>query len=49
VAHTYNFQGLSILPTEGIFCRVIESGWVRKGDEIIVKSATNQHEGKNTN
>jgi molybdopterin adenylyltransferase len=49
VAHTYNFQGLSILPTEGIFCRVIESGWVRKGDEIIVESATNQHEGKNTN
>ena len=40
-AHTYNFQGLSILPTEGIFCRVIEGGRVRKGDEIVVKSATN--------
>ena len=36
VAHTYNFQGLSILPTEGIFCRVIEGGRVRKGDEIAV-------------
>jgi len=36
VAHTYNFQGLSILPTEGIFCRVIEGGRVRKGDEIGV-------------
>lgn len=36
VTHTYNFQGLSILPTEGIFCRVVKSGWVRKGDEIAV-------------
>jgi MOSC domain-containing protein YiiM len=36
VAHAYSFQGLSILPTEGIFCRVIKGGWVRKGDEIIV-------------
>ena len=41
VTHTYNFQGLSILPTEGIFCRVIEGGRVRKDDEIVVKSATN--------
>ncbi len=41
VTHTYNFQGLSILPTEGIFCRVIAAGRVRKGDEIVVKSATN--------
>ena len=23
-AHTYNFQGLSLLPTEGVFCRVLE-------------------------
>jgi len=36
VAHTYNFQGLSILPTEGIFCRVIAGGRVRRGDEIVV-------------
>ena len=36
VTHTYNFQGLSILPTEGIFCRVIAAGRVRKGDEIAV-------------
>jgi len=34
LAHTYSFQGVSILPTRGIFCRVIESGWVRKGDTI---------------
>lgn len=36
VAHIYSFQGLSLLPTEGIFCRVIRSGRVRKGDEIAV-------------
>jgi hypothetical protein len=36
MARTYNFQGISLLPTEGIFCRVIKSGWVRNGDEIVV-------------
>ena len=41
VAHTYNFQGLSILPTEGIFCRVIEGGQVRRGDEIVVLQGNN--------
>ena len=35
VAHTYSFQGHSILPTEGIFCRVIKGGRVRRGDEIV--------------
>ena len=34
VAHTYYFQGVSVLPTEGVFCRVVEGGWVRRGDEI---------------
>ena len=34
VAHTYNYQGVSILPREGVFCRVARSGWVRRGDEI---------------
>jgi MOSC domain-containing protein YiiM len=34
VAHTYSFQGVSVLPTEGVFCRVVEGGWVRRGDEI---------------
>jgi MOSC domain-containing protein YiiM len=33
VAHTYHFQGVSVLPTEGVFCRVVEGGWVRRGDE----------------
>jgi len=35
VAHTYHFQGVSVLPTEGVFCRVVEGGWVRRGDEIV--------------
>jgi tRNA-Thr(GGU) m(6)t(6)A37 methyltransferase TsaA len=34
--HTYNFHGVSILPAEGIFCRVLEGGPVEKGDEIAV-------------
>jgi MOSC domain-containing protein YiiM len=33
-AHTYNYQGYSILPKEGIFCKVIESGEVKVGDSI---------------
>ena len=38
VAHTYNYQGVSILPREGVFCRVARGGWVRRGDEIAVMS-----------
>jgi len=37
-AHTYNYQGVSILPREGVFCRVVRSGWVRRGEEIAVMS-----------
>lgn len=33
-AHTYNFHGYSILPKEGIFCRVIKSGEIKVGDAI---------------
>ncbi|MBW2149701.1 MAG: 4Fe-4S binding protein [Deltaproteobacteria bacterium] len=32
--HTYNYQGHSILPKEGIFCKVIESGEIKVGDII---------------
>lgn len=35
-AHTYNYQGVSILPREGVFCRVVRSGRVRRGDMIAV-------------
>ncbi len=33
-AHTYNYQGYSILPKEGVFCKVIEGGGVKMGDPI---------------
>jgi MOSC domain-containing protein YiiM len=32
--HTYNYLGYSILPNEGIFCKVIESGEIRVGDSV---------------
>jgi len=32
--HTYSYQGHSILPKEGVFCKVIESGEVKVGDAI---------------
>jgi len=34
--HTYSYQGYSILPREGIFCKVIESGEIKVGDSITV-------------
>jgi MOSC domain-containing protein YiiM len=40
VAHTYNYQGVSILPWEGAFCRVTRGGWVRRGDEIAVMNSS---------
>jgi MOSC domain-containing protein YiiM len=39
-AHTYNYQGVSILPREGVFCRVARSGWVRHGDEIAAMNSS---------
>ncbi len=33
-AHSYNYQGHSILPKAGVFCKVIESGEVKIGDSI---------------
>jgi len=35
-SHTYHFHGYSILPKEGIFCKVIEGGEVNVGDTIEV-------------
>jgi MOSC domain-containing protein YiiM len=40
VAHTYNYQGVSILPKEGVFCRVVRGGRVRRGDEIAVMNSS---------
>jgi MOSC domain-containing protein YiiM len=33
-AHTYSFKGHSLLPTKGIFCRVVRGGMLRPGDSI---------------
>jgi MOSC domain-containing protein YiiM len=33
-AHTYGYLGYSILPKDGVFCKVIESGKVKIGDSI---------------
>jgi MOSC domain-containing protein YiiM len=33
-AHTYHYQGYSILPKEGIFCKVIKSGEIKVGDTL---------------
>ncbi|MGD2206396.1 MAG: MOSC domain-containing protein [Anaerolineae bacterium] len=35
IAHTYSFQGHSLLPTEGVFCGVVAGGEVKTGDEIL--------------
>jgi len=35
-AHTYNYEGVSILPREGVFCQVVEGGRVARGDHIHV-------------
>lgn len=32
--HTYSYKGHSLLPTRGVFARVIRGGKVRKGDPI---------------
>ena len=36
IAHTYNYQGVSILPDVGIFCRVLEGGHVTREDPIEI-------------
>ncbi len=36
VAHTYNYKGVSILPDVGVFCKILESGRVKRGDPIEV-------------
>ncbi len=33
-AHTYNYQGYSILPKQGIFCKAVESGKVKIEDPV---------------
>jgi MOSC domain-containing protein YiiM len=33
--HTYDFQGVSLLREEGLFCRVLQGGRVQRGDSVI--------------
>jgi len=40
IAHTFSFQGYSLLPTEGIFCGVVVGGPVAVGDEVTVLPKT---------
>ena len=32
--HTYSYQGYSLLPTEGVFCKVIKGGEIKIGNAI---------------
>jgi MOSC domain-containing protein YiiM len=32
--HTYHYRGYSLLPIEGVFCKIIESGKVKIGDPV---------------
>jgi MOSC domain-containing protein YiiM len=34
--HTYSFQGHSLLPTKGVFARVLKDGKIKKGDKIFI-------------
>lgn len=34
--HTYHDHGYSILPKEGVFCKVLESGEIKVGDWIQI-------------
>lgn len=46
IAHTYSFQGYSLLPTLGLFCGVIAGGVVKAGDEIVVLPAASSPAGR---
>lgn len=34
--HTFSFRGVSLLVDKGLFCRVLEGGWVKNGDPVEV-------------
>jgi MOSC domain-containing protein YiiM len=37
IAHTFSFQGHSLLPTKGVFCGIVVGGMVAAGDLLVVK------------
>ena len=42
IAHTYNFRGFSLLPHKGVFCGIVQGGWVKAGNRITVLPAPGQ-------
>ena len=36
LSHTYSYRGHSLLPTKGVFARVLKGGKAKKGDTILV-------------
>ncbi|MDO9535040.1 MAG: MOSC domain-containing protein [Bacillota bacterium] len=34
--HTYSFHGFSLLAEKGLFCRVVQSGWVKSYDSVLI-------------
>ncbi|HAA89959.1 MAG TPA: MOSC domain-containing protein [Peptococcaceae bacterium] len=33
--HDFSFHGLSVLVTEGVYCKVLKDGWVKIGDQVL--------------
>lgn len=44
--HTYDFHGVSLLRQEGVFCRVIQGGTIRRGDTVTLVSVARGRDGK---
>ena len=40
IAHTYSYQGHSLLPTKGVFCGVLVGGAIANGDPLAVNPRT---------
>jgi len=44
--HHFSLHGIALLVERGVFCRVLRSGWVQKGDPAFVETeASPQDEG----
>ncbi|MHB0857079.1 MAG: MOSC domain-containing protein [Anaerolineae bacterium] len=48
--HTYSYQGVSLLPTAGVFCHVLQGGRIAAGDAVSHQPAqrADQTQGKET-
>ncbi len=36
ISHSYRWHGVSLLPTKGVFAKVVKSGWIKKGDKVAL-------------